>query len=91
MASRRWNMGQRGLEIFIDGKLAGSNKDFKDPLPDPAYKAWIIGSDSWQADIEGVIDGVRLSHKQRTASELLLSLPVESLGKLATTWASVKI
>ena len=83
--------GKRGLEIFIDGKLAGSNKDFKDPLPDPAYKAWIIGSDSWKADIEGIIDGVRLSNKQRTASELLLSLPVESLGKLATTWASVKL
>ncbi len=77
--------GKRGIEIYIDGKLAGTNKDFKDALPDPSYEFWIIGSDSWKADIEGIIDGVRLSNKQRTASELLLSLPVQLKDKLTTT------
>lgn len=82
--------GPRGVEIYIDGKLAGADKNYKDALPDPTYKAWIIGSDSWKADIEGRIDGVRLSNKQRTATELFLSLSVQSTGKLASTWAQVK-
>jgi len=82
--------GKRGLEIYIDGKLSGENKDFAGTLPDPAYKAWIIGSDSWKADVEGAIDGVRLSNKQRTKSELLLSLQVQSSGKLASVWGSIK-
>jgi hypothetical protein len=82
--------GKRGIEIYIDGELKGTNKDFTDPLPDPAYTAWIIGSDSWKADVKGVIDGVRLSDKQRTAAELLLTLPVQPQGKLAMTWAGLK-
>lgn len=82
--------GKRGIEIYIDGKLAGINKDFKDALPDPSYEFWIIGSDSWKADIEGIIDGVRLSNKQRTATDLLLSLSVQPRDKLATKWAEIK-
>jgi len=70
--------------------LKGTNKDFTDPLPEPEYKAWIIGSDSWKADIEGVIEGVRLSNKQRTAAELLLTLPVQPSGKLAVAWTQLK-
>ena len=82
--------GERGIEIYIDGELKGTHKDFKDPLPDPTYTAWIIGSDSWQADVRGVIDGVRLSDTQRTATEFLLNLPVQPQGKLAVTWAGLK-
>lgn len=82
--------GKRGIEIYIDGKLAGVNKDFKGPLPDPTYEAWIIGSDSWKADIEGIIDAVRLSNKQRTELELLMSLQVGCSAKVTSLWGQIK-
>lgn len=82
--------GKRGIEIFIDGKLKGSNKNYTGALPDPAYTAWHLGSGSWRADMEGVIDGVRLSNKQRPADELLLTLAVAPKNKLAITWSQIK-
>ena len=82
--------GKRGIEIFIDGTLKATNKNYTGALPEPGYAAWHIGSGSWRADMEGVIDGVRLSNKQRTAEALLLTLAVSPKSKLAVSWGQIK-
>lgn len=83
--------GKRGIEIWIDGKLKGTNKNYTGALPEPNYKAWHLGSGSWRADMEGTLDGVRLSKKQRIAEEFLLLLPVQAHGKLTTSWGYIKL
>jgi hypothetical protein len=81
--------GPRGLEIWIDGELKGTNDAYKLGIPDPAYQTLLIGANSWHGDIHGVMDGFRVSDIQRD-SGFLLSIGVEPKGKVTTTWCSIK-
>ena len=81
--------GPRGLEIWIDGELKGTNDTYKLGIPDPAYQTLLIGSNSWHGDIHGVMDEFRVSDIQRD-SGFLLSIGVEPKGKVIATWCSIK-
>ncbi len=81
--------GPRGLEVWIDGELKGVNDTYTAGIPDPAYQTMLIGSNSWNGDIHGVMDEFRVSDIQRDA-EFLLSIGVEPRGKLATAWGAIK-
>ncbi len=81
--------GPRGLEIWIDGELKGTNEAYTLGIPDPAYQTMLIGANSWHGDIHGIMDELRVSDIQRN-SEFLLSLGVESKGKLVITWGNIK-
>ncbi len=81
--------GARGLEIWIDGQLMGTNESYILGIPDPAYQTMLIGSNSWHGDINGVMDEFRVSDIQRE-SGFLLSVGVEPKGKVTATWSWIK-
>ena len=81
--------GPRGVEVWIDGELKGTNEAWKLGIPNPAYQTLLIGSNSWHGDINGIMDELRVSDIQRD-SLFLLSIGIEPRSKLTITWGSIK-
>lgn len=77
--------GSRGLELWLDGKLIGTNP-YTGGLPNPTYNTMLVGTDSWTWSTPGIIDEVRVSDIQRASavpepsSLLALGFPVLMLG-----------
>ena len=57
--------GPRGMEIWVDGILRGTNPHTC-RLPNPNYSTALIGTDSWRWDAHGIIDEVMICDLQRT-------------------------
>ncbi len=85
--------GPDGLKLYLDGKLEGDAPFKKGPTvfaetfeinnaspPDPKFPT------------NCVVDGLRLSDHQKAPEEFVMEDPaeVESIGKLATTWARIR-
>lgn len=60
--------GPRGVEIWVDGILRGTNPH-TGGLPNPNYATVLIGTDSWRKDSHGLIGGVVIYDVQKFFSD----------------------
>ncbi len=60
--------GPRGVEIWVDGVLRGTNP-YTGGLPNPNYATILIGTDSWRYDSHSLIDEVVIYDTQRHPSQ----------------------
>jgi len=60
--------GPRGVEIWVDGILKGTNPH-TGGLPNPNYATVLIGTDSWRSDTHGLIGSVVIWDDQRSLSD----------------------
>lgn len=58
--------GARGLEVWLDGVLMGSQPTWTFSPNNPNYMTALIGTDSWMWATPGMIDEVRISDIQRS-------------------------
>jgi hypothetical protein len=59
----RGTWGPRGVELWVDGELRGTNP-FTGGLSNPGYSTILIGTNSWRWDMAGLIDEVRITGDQ---------------------------
>jgi concanavalin A-like lectin/glucanase superfamily protein len=83
--------GPEGLHLYLDGELAAS--DPFDGGPTVFAETLEINNASPPSPdfpTNCVVDEVRLSDHQKQPDELVMGQAVQALGKLATTWGSIK-
>ncbi len=71
--------GAKGIEVWVDGVLMGSNPGWTSPPDDPNYLTALIGTDSWTWATPGTLDEVRISDIQRDFAATAVPLPASLL------------
>ncbi|OPY13464.1 MAG: hypothetical protein A4E70_00771 [Syntrophus sp. PtaU1.Bin005] len=70
--------GSKGIEVWVDGVLKGTNPTNVAPS-NPNYTTALIGTDSWTWATPGTIDEVRISDIQRDFTATAVPLPASLL------------
>ncbi|OPY90227.1 MAG: hypothetical protein A4E72_00760 [Syntrophus sp. PtaU1.Bin208] len=70
--------GAKGIEVWVDGVLKGTNPTAVAPS-NPNYSTALIGTDSWTWATPGTLDEVRISDIQRDFAATAVPLPASLL------------
>ena len=83
--------GPDGLHLYLDGELAASDPfDGGPTLFAPTLDINNASPPDPNFPTNCVVDEVRLSDHQKEPNEFVMTQAVQSLGKLAATWGSIK-
>jgi hypothetical protein len=82
--------------LYINGKLIGAVPDPSNTVPDGDLPVYVGTVDASSYPFKGVLDGLAIYSRALSDAEIQQDMntgivtPIESRGKLATTWATIR-